>query len=63
MIWLTLLWVNLTYLYNPNLQTERTMKNNQQQQIKLSKLDWIYIMIMIGVTILYAYVDGQSIIV
>lgn len=39
------------------------MKNNQQQQIKLSKLDWIYIMIMIGVTILYAYVDGQSIIV
>lgn len=63
MIWLTLLWVNLTYLYNPNLQTERTMKNNQQQQIKLSKLDWIYIMIMVGLTIVYAYVDGQSIIV
>jgi hypothetical protein len=36
------------------------MKNNQQN-IKLSKLDWMYIMIMVGLTILYAYVDGQSI--
>ena len=36
------------------------MKNNQQH-IKLSKLDWMYIMIMVGLTILYAYVDGQSI--
>jgi hypothetical protein len=30
-------------------------------QVKLSKLDWVYIMMMVGLTILYMYVDGQSI--
>ena len=37
------------------------MNNNQQNNIKLSKLDWTYIIIMVGLTILYSYVDGQSV--
>jgi len=38
------------------------MNNNQQNNnIRLSKLDILYIMIMIGLTILYSYVDGNSI--
>lgn len=38
------------------------MKNNQQNNnIRLSKVDWTYIMIMVGLTILYSFVDGQSV--
>ena len=37
------------------------LNNNQQQHIKLSKMDWMYIMIMVGLTILYSFVDGQSV--
>jgi len=38
------------------------MKNNQHNNnIRLSKLDWTYIIIMVGLTILYSYVDGQSV--
>jgi hypothetical protein len=36
------------------------MKNNQQK-LKITKTDWFLLLMFIGLNILYAYVDGQSI--
>jgi len=34
---------------------------NTKQNIKLGKLDWMYIGVLVALTIAFAYVDGQSV--